>query len=1133
LALAVEESAARLIREANIAGRAPLIRELLEAQEPRMAFATAHNLRRTLEREARQDGQGEGAVEDLRRSGALLRWRVVGPFGPFATQSFDVAHPPEGDDHLADSYDLGPGRGEQPTRDPEMSASSVQLLSPIGQSGTWYAETAIQVEHSGPVDLRLWVSPNVAVSVTVGEVEAIRRDGRMAFEPDVSLAQVELEAGQPVRLRVKLGAGARDPAFNISLRDVQGTQVQQLDPASGPWAGSARLLEQPDLLDSLRPAPGEEVSALRALVVSAIARSRGHSEVADEVLHRLLGEPTPLMLIQRAVASGSSPSAPSSIREDRLLSDMRVAFQGDPGLWRARMVLARQLMSEDQGRAAIELLQHGLELRAEQPDLWHEIGVIARRIGLHNLAEEAFGNALSFDERACASLHHLALMYDDVNLDRQRDATLERLIECDATYATRAELLARSSRPLELIEDIRRLQQIDEYPNGFDSDLASAMLAAGQLDAAAEILERLAQRWPRSNTYVAGLADIAGVEGGLPAVVAHLRPQIEQYPWEMGGLRRMAAVAGAQREIPSWRVDGLDQIVRYARSNAQYDAPSVYVLDRAVYRIFPDMSSMELVHQIVHVVSQEAVGALSEFQAPEGAEVLTLRTIKADGRILEPLSYDDEGTTNLASVEMGDYVEWEYVITRRPSTAFPGGLQTPRFYFATSDTAMHLSEMIVLVPEGVDVDYVGRGPAPPEAQPIRLGGLSGVRFAVERIHSQSREPAMPSINEAYSSIGVVARESPRSLVQSWSDGLIAAQRVDWRMRDLLRELRRPGQTEVELARAIYDYVLEHVQQGRGGTPASATLSLGHGDLMLLVSALLREAGFDSEIIYAWDLSDDRSGPYMVPAELDDAMLRVTLDDEVWWIYVASRHAPFGHIPSQLRGQPGMVADFEAADVVIPEISRIPDLVRITMDSEIQRDGTVSGHVEERFLGARATEFRSQITRIPEAERATQAAAILGRQSGGGVAEEVEFEGIDDRHVPMVLSANVTSRMIARREGRALLLPARLGQGLRYAMLVQISERDTPLVFDQEIHEAVVQRVRLPEGARVDQLCPGEEQQFGPASFSVSCTQEGNVLIHRFEIDLPPQRITPAEYPRFAEFLRLFDEAVGQETRISF
>ena len=77
----------------------------------------------------------------------------------------------------------------------------------------------------------------------------------------------------------------------------------------------------------------------------------------------------------------------------------------------------------------------------------------------------------------------------------------------------------------------------------------------------------------------------------------------------------------------------------------------------------------------------------------------------------------------------------------------------------------------------------------------------------------------------------------------------------------------------------------------------------------------------------------------------------------------------------------------------------------------------------------------------------------------------------------------------------------------------------------------MQTLRLPSGAQVEQLCPGAEQTLGAASFSVSCAVEGDVLTHRLEMNLPPQRIAPDDYRAFAELLRSYDEAAASETRI--
>lgn len=1134
LAAALEETAATFLREADYDGRTALAEGLLERHGAAMGFAAFHNLHRALERDARIAGRGDEAARQLEAMGAILRWRAIGPFGPFPNESFDAEHQPERDARLAERYDLGPGRGELAVWEPLHSAGTVQLASSIGQSGTWYAEAVVRPARSGPVDVRLWSPPGSAASVAIGGVEVLRRDDRVRFEPQIAFGQVELEAGRPVRVLVKLSSPDADPGFGLALRDAAGEIVATEDPARAYELGRGREVEgRVDLLEVLALPDDAPISPVRAFVTAFVAQDRAFWALSEEALWRVAGErPAPFILLLRAIASRATPATSQRAADDRSLATMRQAFAADPALWRARMVVARQLAAEDQTREALDLVREGLELQPDNAALWHELGVTARRIGLHTVARQAFETAVEHDPNSCGSLHALTSMYAEEGLTRQRDETLERLMACDATSRARAQVLNNAGQPGEALEEALRLQSIDGFPAGLDAEIADLATAAGQTERAREALERLRSRWPRAASHEGALADLDGAAAGPEAAARRLLEAAGRYPWEMGDLPRVAGVLGARREFEPWRVDGLRAIEAFERSGATYDAPSVYVLDRAVYRVYPDRSIVEVVHQIAKVLTQEAVRDLSAFDPPRGGEVLTLRTIKPDGTVIEPLSYDPEATVNLNDVGVGDYVEWEYVVARGPSRVYPGGLQAPRFYFATPNKAMHLSELIVLLPQGLEVDFVPRGPNPPRPEPVTLGGLRGVRFAAQRVPSQVLEPSSPSSNEVFSSIGMVIGEDARTAAASWSDDLEPALRASWRMRRLVRDLRRPAQTEVELARAIYDYVLEHVRHGRSGNPAYATFDAGEGDALLLYAALLRVAGFEPEIVFAWTLGADRSGPYLMPGELEASLLRVELDGEQRWIVLGSRFSPFGALPAAILGQPGLVAGADPVEVRLPERPPIDDASTVTIDGVVAPDGTVAFDITERFTGARAAELRGEVSRMPEAQREQQAASVLGYQYAGAIAAEPRFVGVDDRHAPMELAARVASRMVVRREGeRALMIPAHLSASSRYSALARLSARRTTLVFDESIREVVHQTLRLPQGATVERLCPAAEQRLGTASFEVRCTADGGVLRHRLEITIPPQRITPQQYADFAAFIRAYDEAAGHETVI--
>ena len=63
---------------------------------------------------------------------------------------------------------------------------------------------------------------------------------------------------------------------------------------------------------------------------------------------------------------------------------------------------------------------------------------------------------------------------------------------------------------------------------------------------------------------------------------------------------------------------------------------------------------------------------LAEQHLPPGAVVLRLQTIKKDGRVLEPEALGDKEGASLPDVQVGDYVDVEYLNAVRG--ALPDGV---------------------------------------------------------------------------------------------------------------------------------------------------------------------------------------------------------------------------------------------------------------------------------------------------------------------------------------------------------------------------------------------------------------------------------------------------------------------------
>ena len=189
-----------------------------------------------------------------------------------------------------------------------------------------------------------------------------------------------------------------------------------------------------------------------------------------------------------------------------------------------------------------------------------------------------------------------------------------------------------------------------------------------------QLLAQLVEARPQSATYRLELADQQLAQGQEAEALGTLDAAIADEPTAMMELRRVRAALGGQDELTPFRQDGLAILQEYRDSDVDYDEPSVLVFDYTAVRVFEDGSSLVLTHQILQANSEESVDELGQFEPPDSGYVLKLRTIKADGAILEPDLLGNMSTINLSNVAVGDFVEQEYVRVLGPPTGIPGGI---------------------------------------------------------------------------------------------------------------------------------------------------------------------------------------------------------------------------------------------------------------------------------------------------------------------------------------------------------------------------------------------------------------------------------------------------------------------------
>src|SRR5258707_3292105 len=157
---------------------------------------------------------------------------------------------------------------------------------------------------------------------------------------------------------------------------------------------------------------------------------------------------------------------------------------------------------------------------------------------------------------------------------------------------------------------------------------------------------------------------------------------------EAQDLHRALLALGDGNAMDPFRVDGNRVIAAFEKSGHRFESPSVIVLDRTVTRVFPTGGRLTLTHNIIRVQTKDGIDKWGEVSIPEGADVLLLRTVKADGTTREPEQIAEKQTVSVPDLAPGDYVEFEYVDPAGAPQAFPGGFYAERFYFQSFDAPL-------------------------------------------------------------------------------------------------------------------------------------------------------------------------------------------------------------------------------------------------------------------------------------------------------------------------------------------------------------------------------------------------------------------------------------------------------------
>lgn len=638
---------------------------------------------------------------------------------------------------------------------------------------------------------------------------------------------------------------------------------------------------------------------------------------------------------------------------------------------------------------------------------------------------------------------------------------------------------------------------------------------AGRTGEARAAIEELAAIAPNSKRY---RAMAAAAKLGLDAMLDTSHPEIEDAPF-----------------YAAYRRDGED-MVKQTASRKFSGGPAVVLLDDQVARLWPDGSASLYVHRITRPLDRGGVEKYGEVELPPRAEILELRTIKANGEIAEPELQQQKATISMPGLLPGDAVDVEYIVrgaNREQAFAHTfGSFHAPILY----------SKFVAITPRGGE-SVQASAAAPGFAESTANG---------EQVRVWERNDIAQSVEESASASGDIlptVRVTP-ALYRGWEDVrdwareiVVEASRVGPRVRRYAAGQVVAASDEAQ-ARALYREVVTTIAAAGGAfgkdlPSAEDTLARHSGSRTMALLALAHAEGLQADLVLARNSGAvaGMGAPAPSMSAYTRPLVRFHLRSHDVVVDAESDGLAFGALPPAIAHTDSLaitLPDENNAAAVETAILKLP--LRQSMEESVARgeitiegNGDLSADVSI-VLGAwRGAQMRSMLAGTGAAARGPFFQQLAARIFPGAenVTGEVRNEQNPDKSLELVLHCTA-SHYVNLTRGTADLEQLVPGLGLK-KMYASGSSRQFPLYVDAPLFETATFRVHLPPGVGVARAMSDTQVASDFGKYSVSFREiEDGVLEVKRSFNIPVQIVPVQRFQEFVKFASQIDDAERQK-----
>ncbi len=1049
---------------------------------PRGPHLHAAGLRAALLAAAADGAPGIDMEKVAREAGVLTHWRVAGPFGHYPNLEFDQHWAPERDALQHASSD---GRAVERLH---FADGTFRLPDYFARGGVFYASAVLPAAARSSL---VRVESRGTLEVLVDGTLALRKDDRFRSTPEIAWSTL------------RLGAGAHHVV------------VKFLAPAS-PFR--VTFMAAPELAPPTRRTPIDYAPEAAYVAAARKYWAGDYNRVITDLDNaKMRGSALADFLVYQAwtQVAEDSPEAAAMLN---------AALQAAPEATAAEYELAARAYAADRIDEALTRLQRVIGARKNFLPGQELMARMAIRLNWPVLAEGAMAGQVRAHPSCDVLMREYKFLARHARYENARDMR-RRLADCAPDTLAYARSLSESGEHGKAAGAAEAVVARDPLDRGARELLVRELAWSGQAEKARAAALELAALAPNSERY----QRMAEVAAANPEALL-----------DAAGARS----AGRDGFYAKYRRDGV-AMVASTNDRKFSGGPAVMLVNDRVARLWEDGSVSVYVHKLTRVLDRDGIEKYGEASLPRGAQVLELRTIQADGTVVEPELSSRKASVSMPALAAGDAIDEEYVVNYPGRGGIAAHAQAFRHSFGSFDAPILYSRFVAIVPAA---DTGVRAESAPGIAPPRTETAGRTR-----VWSWKRSDIPQSVEEVATARGEVL---PDAMLEAefhggWTeararfrDALVDALRAGPRVRQMAARVR--AQEPQARAREIFRAIANSIRSA--GTfdademiPAEETLARGAGSRTLAVLAVARAAGLQADLVLARNAGEIVRAPRASLHSYSRPLLRFQFPGgRVAFADAETEGMAFGALPPAVERNDALLVPVLGENAPV-EVAAAP-IIGLPANAEeqsvaegditLREDGSLRAEVTIRMGAWRGAQMRSLLAGIEPGQRSRFYQQLAMRIFAGAdqVSGDTRNERDPDRPLELRLRCRVPRYVNLEPDAADLdqLVPT-LGLKKMYPG----ASRRFPLYIDTPLVESARFRVHLPPGITVMRSAPELNLRAAFGSYSLSVSQPSPALLEiERSFRIPAQLIAPERFPQFSAFAERIDQAERQRITLA-